>query len=301
MIVRPTTLGRALRRAPLAPLSVAALLGGQRAAAEFRRIVYAVFPTAADAILAATQPGATREQARVWAFLHRVEAELFPVNELDEYEQVVWGVPFIRDGWTYDRFHTLDLPRGQLLMFALCAQPYAELDTRIPLLDAISELVPPAVLADIPEGGLTPRELHAHLDGTQLAAVADFADWVWGATGSVFLDLDDEVDVSDATWTPEVLTELTAQWQLAQELLDRIETLAAWFEADPAARFVRVLDAALGRDPHLVYQQERRDYAIEITASGLVPILREPDDPHVDAPVGDSAPGRFAIPLGGAG
>jgi hypothetical protein len=257
-----------------------------------------VFPDTADAILAATQPGVTREQARVWAFLHRVEAALFPVNELETYEQVVWGVPFIRDGWTYDRFHDLDLPRGRLLMLALCAQPYAGLDTRVPLVDAIAGLVPPAVLADIPADGLAPDTLHTRLDGTSFAAAADFADWVWGETGSVFLDLDDEMEVSDATWTPEVLTELTTQWQMAEAILDRIDALAAWLEDDPPTHFGRLLGAALGRDRHLTYLQERRHYAIEITQSGLIPILSE----HGDNPTGRvcdrSADGRVALPSG---
>lgn len=94
MIAGPLALGRVLRRAPVAPTSAAALLGGHEGYLAFRRIVREVMPEAEDEILAARQPGASRENARVWAFLHRVEAEYFPVYDADEYEQVVSSIQF---------------------------------------------------------------------------------------------------------------------------------------------------------------------------------------------------------------
>src|SRR6185437_6991955 len=137
VIVSPSALGRMLRRAPLAPTSVAALLGNYEAEREFRRIVGTVLPDAEAKILAARHEGVSRETARVGAFLHKIEEEFFPTCEVEEYEQFVWGIPFVRNGWAYDRFHELDLARGELLLFALCAQPYApESDTRVAALDA---------------------------------------------------------------------------------------------------------------------------------------------------------------------
>jgi hypothetical protein len=261
-----------------------------------------IFPNTASEILAATQPGTSREQARVWAFLHRVEAEFVPVYEVDDYEQVVLGIPFIRNAWTLDRLHELDMPVGQLLLLALCAQPYAGMDTRIPLLDAVAGVVAPTILADLPADGFAPDELHTRLDGTPYAAAGEFAAWVWGESGSVFLDLDDEIEVSDADWTPEVIAELTAQWRVAGAILDRIDALAAWLEANPPARFARLLDAALGRDMHLIYEQERSHYAIEITETGLVPIGPERDDcPVIGADGAVRAAGRDAVPVGAAG
>jgi hypothetical protein len=251
----------------------------------FRRIVQATFPDGADAILAAHQPGVPRETARVWAFLHRVDAELFPVLEVEEYEQVVYAIPFLRDGWSYDRLHELDMSVGRLLFLVLCAQPVAGgLDSRIPLLEAVAAHVPHALVADLPDGGLDPGELHERLDGTPYAAAAEFADWLWGDTGTVFLDYDDEIEIVDADWTPEVVAELAAQWRRASALLDGVDALAAWLEADPPARFARLLDAALGRDPHLDYARERRWYACEITATGLVPVRHDLDpDPEEGA------------------
>lgn len=275
MIVRPTALGQALRRTPVSPTSVAALLDGHAAQLEFRRIVEEVFPDAAIEILAAHRPGERREQARVAAFMDRVGAELFPVYEAEEYEQVVGGIAFVRNGWSYERWHDFDLQAGELLLSTLCAPAYDD-GARLALLDAAEQHVPRAFLAAIPEGGLAPAELHARLDGTPYVAAAEFADWQWGQTETIFLDADDEIDV-DVEWTRENVDTLVEHWRRAEEILDRITALTGWLEADLPARFVRLVDAVLERDHHLAYLQERRYYAFEITEHGLIAV--GPDEP----------------------
>jgi hypothetical protein len=267
-----------MRVAPLAPTAVAALLANHEAELAFRRIVRELFPENGDEILAVEHAGEHREHARVWAFLQRVEAEYFPVYELDEYDQVACGIPFVRNGWSYDRFHELDMRPGELLLFALCAQPFAPgFDSRVPLLDACEAHVPRTLLSQIPDGGLSPAELHQRLDGTRFAAAAAYADWLWAETGSVFLDLDEEIEVTDADWTRETVMELTAHWQRAEGILERITDLASWLEADFPIHFSELLDAALGRDAHLNYERMRRQYAYEITEAGLVPIDQDAD------------------------
>lgn len=280
MIVSLRALGRAMRRMPVQPTSVATLLGNHEAYLAFRRIVQEVFPEAAAEILAVQERGVGRETARVWAFLERVEREYFPCYQVEDYEALSFGIPFIRDGWGYDRFHGTDLRPGELLIFALCAQPLAEdHDTRLPLLDACAAHVPLALLGEVPDGGFTPAELHQQLDGTPLAAAAEFADWLWGQTETVFLDLDDEVEVVDAEWTRENVLELAAQWQRARGILDRIAGLASWLEEDLPGRFRRLLDMALGRDAHLIYEQTRSLYVCEITEDGLVLIPHDDPEP----------------------
>lgn len=283
MIVRPTTLGQALRRRPVSPTSVAALLDGHAAQIEFRHIVEEVFPNEAAEILAVRQPGAGREQARVTAFLDRVGAELFPVYELEEYDQVVGGIAFVRNGWSYERWHDFDLQAGDLLLSTLCAPAYDD-GARLALLDAAEQHVPRAVLAAIPEGGLSPAELHARLSGTPYVAAAEFADWQWSQTETIFLDADDEIDV-DVEWTRENVAVLADQWRRAEEILDRITALTSWLEADLPTRFARLVDAVLERDHHLAYLQERRCYAFEITENGLIAV--RPDEPDaVPLPIG---------------
>jgi hypothetical protein len=267
---RPGALGRALQRRPLLPTALGHRLRNNGAYLEFRRIVGEIFPDAATEILAApVGAGEDREAARCLAFLARVET-LFPCYEPEEYDQVACGVPFSRNGWSYDRFHELDLPPGELLLFALCEQPYlADHGSRVALLDAAAAHVPRDVLAGLPAEGIEPQALHERLDGTPFAAAAEFADWLWGQTGTVFLDVDDETEVTDAEWTPEIVRELAAQWRRASATLDRIGRLERWIERDPPDRFARLLDAALGNDPQLIYDRERKCYACELTPDGL--------------------------------
>ena len=274
MIVRPISLGQSLRRAPVLPTSVAALLDGHAAHLAFRRIVEEVFPDVATDILAAHRPGERREHARVAAFLDKVGAELFPVYEVEEYDQVAGGVPLVKNGWSYERWHDFDLQAGELLLSTLCAPAYDD-GARLALLDAAEQHVPRELLTAIPEGGLSPTDLHARLDDTPYAAAAEFADWQWGQTGTLFLDADDEVDV-DVEWTRQNVQILTEQWRRAEEILDRITTLATWLEADPPTRFARLLDAVLERDHHLEYLHERWCYAFEIAPEGVVAV--RPDD-----------------------
>ena len=272
MIASPAALGRRLRPPLTAPTSVASLLRGQEAYRLFREVVRAVFPDAAEAILGAREESADREAARVWAFCRQVEAELFPIYEAESYEQVAYEIPFVRHGWSWDRFHELDLGGGELLLLVLCAEPFTvETGTRTALLDAAEQLVGRDALAGVPSGGFDPRQLRDALDGTPYLALADFADWLWAQTDSVFLDADDEA-VFEAPWTAENVAELRGQWARAQALLDRVAALERWLEESPADRFARLLDAALGRDPHANYLRERRHYALEITEAGLAPV-----------------------------
>jgi hypothetical protein len=273
VIVSLQALGRAMRVVPLAPTAVAALLANHEAELAFRRIVREIFPEDGDEILTARHTREQWEHTRVWAFLQRVDASYFPVYELDEYDQVACGIPFVRNGWSYDQFYELEMRPGELLLFALCAQPFAPgFDSRIPLLDACEAHVPRVLLGQIPDGGVTPTELHQQLDGTRFAGAASFADWLWAETDSVFLDLDEEIEVSDADWTLEIVEELAGQWRRAKAILDRIAELASWLEAELPLHFFQLLDAALGRDAHLNYERMRREYAYEISEAGLVPI-----------------------------
>lgn len=286
MIVRPSELGQALRRSPVRPTTVAALLDGHSAQLEFRRIVEAIFPDAANEILAAHRPGERREHTRVAAFLDRVNAELFPVYEVEEYEQVVGGIAFVRNGFGYERWHDFDLQAGELLLSTLCAPAYDD-GARLALLDAAEQHVPKTLLTAIPEDGLTPTDLHARLDGTPYVAAAEFADWQWGQTETIFLDADDEVDV-DIEWSRENVDLLIEQWRRAEEILDRVTALTRWLEADLPTRFARLVDAVIERDHHLAYLHERRCYAFEITPDGLVAV--QPDERNaVPVPLGATA------------
>ena len=266
-LVGPLSLAKALRRTVVAPRSIAALLASHEALLQFHALVRDLFPDHAEAIWNAQLPNEPRETARVQAFVQRVQADLFPLYEGDEYDQLVWRIPFLRLGWNLEDYHDLERRQGDLLLLTLCQAP---VDVRVPLLEWARAHVPPDVLRQIPDGGFPLDDLHAAFDATSCVAVADFAAWLWGETGSVFLDLDDEVEIVDAEWTRDNVVELTAQWQQAQAILDRVESLAHWLEADPTSHFRLLVEAALGQNAHLVYQRSRRLYELEITEHGLV-------------------------------
>ena len=78
-------------------------------------------------------------------------------------------------------------------------------------------------------------ELRKRLKGTPYRAAADYADWLWGETETVFLDVDEEV-VADIEWSRENVLELADQWRRARDILDRIGDLTATIETDPGAR-----------------------------------------------------------------
>jgi hypothetical protein len=200
-----------------------------------------------------------------------------PDREGDQYDHVAFEVPFLRLGWSFDRYHEAAGSPGEALLLALCAPPFvADGGARLAFLDAAEALVGRALVAELPAGGLEPEALHARLDGTPYEGAALFGDWLHGRTEAVFLDADDEVEVS-IEWTRENVDELARQWRGAKALLERVTELTRWLEADPAARFARLLDAALGRDAHATYLQERRHYECEITPNGIVPVRH--DDP----------------------
>lgn len=254
--VGPLTLTLALRCSPPLPTSLAGLLDGTSGAPAFRRLVEAIFPQEARAILTAERLGADRREARVAAFLERVEAQFFPVYALDDwyagdedpYNFVLRGIPFQRFGWGEEEYHDLDRRDGHRLLYALCQQPYDDAGAHLALLESLEPLVPLETLLRLPLGGLPRETLHARLDGGRFAAAAEFADWAWGLTGTAFLDFDDSVEIVDAHWTRAVIDDLAEQWRQAEAILTRIEALATWLEADPPAHFAALLDVAL-REP----------------------------------------------------
>ena len=267
-ILGPHTLARALRRAPPLPTGVVHLLGSLEVELAFRELVRRLLPDEGEAILRPTAGGTSaghrREAERAWAFCSAFERRYFPIFEVEEIEYLVACVPFQRMGWSYDAFHELDQRPGTLMLRALCAEPYeTHLGARVPLLEAVQNLgVPRELLLRVPEDGLSPAALHAALDGTPHAAAAEFADWTWGQTDTAFLDFDDDMEISDADWSDEIIQELTQQWRKADGTMSRVTAIEAWLERDPANHFAVLLEAATAHPPAL--DDEGRPHAQEI-------------------------------------
>ena len=116
---------------------------------------------------------------------------------------------------------------------------------------------------------MPPPALHAALDGTPHAAAAEFADWTWGQTDTAFLDFDDDMEVSDADWSDEIIQELTQQWQKADAIMSRVTAIEAWLERDPANHFAILLEAATARPPALDDEGRPHAQEIPVTEPGL--------------------------------
>jgi hypothetical protein len=96
---------------------------------------------------------------RAWAFCGAVERHYFPLYEQDELQALIYSIPFVALGWSYDDFHDLDRRHGTLMLRAICAEPYAtNVGARVPLLDAVEGLgIVHDVLLRIPGDGIPPR------------------------------------------------------------------------------------------------------------------------------------------------
>jgi hypothetical protein len=268
VVIAPLRLARALGRAPLAPRAVGEFLAGHEDWRAFRWLVHDLFPDAEAEILEVPSTGRDRETERVWAFCRKMEERYFPIYETDEYESLLAAIPFARMGWSAQDVHDLGRRTGELLLLGLCALPFDDAGVRLPLLEVLERRgAARATLLRLPEAGLTPDVLHARLDGTCGAAAAEFADWLWARTDTVFPDADPETEC-EVDWTPDNVRALAEHWRRARVLQARVRALEEWLEADPDRHFAGLVHLALGDGLH--YDHLRRPHACEITCDGIV-------------------------------
>lgn len=154
-------------------------------------------------------------------------------------------MPFYRFGLTYDEVETWDGRTGHLLLMI------AVLGDTMPGLAAHCDVlreemgIADETLALIPADQRDPTALDAALAGTPYAATGDLARWLYGDTGSCFLDATWEMQVLDnEDWTPGLIAALTTQWRAAEALMARVDALATLLEAAPDAHFAALLRAA---------------------------------------------------------
>lgn len=268
-IVPASRLARSCRAVACRAAGIADHLLGLDPIGDFVALVETVFPLAEEraalkqltARHRAATPAPGEEAACVRAFIDLVGERRFPVYDFllwDEEgatcEALLDGLPFARYGWSYDDLHADpgDHRLGHDLLRALAADPddgIGGIAGRGALLDHLARVVPAHLLAPLADGGLTANSLRSRLGGTRFAPAADFARWLAGETGLVCLDCSDEDGTAEVPWSRHNVALLAAQWPLARALLERIDELAGWLEADPPARFAALLTAA-GLAPH---------------------------------------------------
>ncbi len=190
---------------------------------------------------------------RVAAFARRFKERYFPLPDpfedgwIEEYEKLVYQIPIIRMGLSYDDYHQMpeDWLPGYQLLAVLSEDPYEDPGEeygggRTALLESCSQHIPRELLQRTGQG-FSRDTLHARLDGTRFEAAALMADWLHCATDNGFLDTTDEIPV-DASWDLETVQEVTEHWARATDIQERIHSLAERMIVDPPARFREILE-----------------------------------------------------------
>jgi len=115
---------------------------------------------------------------------------------------------------------------------------------RVPLLDAVQNIVGAELVGLIPKDGWTPEELHKWTDGTQYEGVGTFADWVCSQTGCIILDCSyadcayvEGMGEPIFKWTQFNVDTLTKEAPKVKETREKIDRVVEWLEADPIIRF----------------------------------------------------------------
>ena len=177
-------------------------------------------------------------------------------------------------------------------MLAVVADPY-----NAGLHDALREHlptfgIPAALLHELPPGGATPGELADRFLGTRWEAVAHYAAWVHGCTGSIFLDCSPEDTPCPIAWTRESVALLTEQARAAERLLQAIHDLSTWLVADPVRRCAELVAAVTGDRSGALLALIRGAIEDRWAAScgGTAPYLVIPANRHdaIPVPVGRS-------------
>jgi hypothetical protein len=123
---------------------------------------------------------------------------------------------------------------------------------RVPVLNAIEQLVGMELVKRLPPEGWEPEHLHKMTDGTKYEGVGHFADWACKASGTVILDesYEDTPYVDGATepvfpWTRRNVDILTSEWPRVQEYRHKIGAIVDWLEVDPPVRYRELIDYLL--------------------------------------------------------
>lgn len=114
---------------------------------------------------------------------------------------------------------------------------------RIPILESASAMVGEATVKLIPEKGWHLQVIRKKLEGTQYAPVCDFLSWVAHDTDNGWLDTnpEDEGYMEPLEWDKDFVAEVASMYREAKGFWEKYNEFAAWFEAEPVARFTELV------------------------------------------------------------
>ncbi|MBA7695622.1 hypothetical protein ES703_104254 [subsurface metagenome] len=138
---------------------------------------------------------------------------------------------------------------------------------RIPLLDAVQQLMGADIARRIPGVGWTPAELHEMTDGTPYDGVGHFADWVCSETGCCVLDTDhygceyiEGLSEPLFKWTEGNIEILTNEWPRVTEYRRKIDQLVEWLGGNLISNFEELLDFLLSKTPKPAGRKNEHPY-----------------------------------------
>ena len=243
-----TVLGNKLTVGPPSLRQVIGWLDQGESIQEFMHLVRDFLPEHEQEILG------HRNYDRMEAFCRLFEQKYFPLHDMmldeQEYAGLVFGIPIIRHGLSYDEWHEFEAyPPGHQLLLALVKYPYfgeSGQAARVPLLEQCAEHVGKDLVKRIDAEGWDRETLHRLLDGTRFEAAALFADWVCQQTGTAFLDWNwGEEWGEEIPWSRENVEALTREHARARQIGEQMGSLLVWIEKAPRQNFKQLLDAII--------------------------------------------------------
>ncbi len=222
---------------------------------------------------------------RAWRFSRLFGQKYFPLRDITQSDEftigdLLSGIPFQPLGFSYEGYHGFaDFRPGYVLALSLAECPYDEdplgmsddederdgiPGPRIPILEAVGNIVGEGLVRLIPPKGWPPADLHRTTDGTEFDGLGLFADWVAGNTGCYLLDvMGENLETGEyVEWDPDTVEQMTNDWQEATEILDKIHQVALHLEQEPETTFRRLM-ALLLDNKDLIIPKEQLSLPID--------------------------------------
>ena len=210
---------------------------------------------------------------RAQKFMHFFSNEFFPLCEdmVDEFTigDLLYRIPTQPMGFSYESWHQFtDFREGYILALSLLEAPWDGTDeeeeegtmpgVRVPILDAVSNLVGKGLATLIPGNGWSEEDLRRMTDGTEFEGLGDFAAWVKGTTGLYHLDVQGEsIETGQSMeWSREQVDDLTYDWRMSSEILDNIHRLALLLEQESERTFRKLLGLLLDKQDLVIPKEQ---------------------------------------------
>ncbi len=258
-----SVLARILMTGPPSLLHLIDMLEDSHVLAEFHDLVRRYLPEQEANIMAQDN------ERRVVLFDHFFSQKYFPLSDNLTSEctlgELTCGIPVDLLGFSEEDYHLYtDFRPGYVLMLSVVQCPYEYDDEdnpnqgmRVPVLESAIELVGKGLVDLIPPNGWEPQDFHRMLDGTEMEAMAHFADWVHAQTGCAILDTTpSELETGEGNIHWDCADDLTEQWPNVVDIQDKIRTLSIWLEEDLHDRFRQLLAVMLDRKDMVVPKEQ---------------------------------------------